>query len=567
MGADISAAIFSIIESQLSFNDSIRPDDTMANLAREEQNVLDLRTYSCIAIGIPIILGNSYYQHWMMTLLSFAANLGVAVYWILIFGIGIPTREDFLSDPVDFFFQWALTIELFSLVVAYLILFISWILKKPRDFFLSRQKRYVAVVRKMLHPLRDRLDGTAEAELRVNIKMHHKSVPNLRDETYAEFRLRQRQTHAHYGWLRRHFEVAKYLGRQVFKRRPRFLTDDSFYFPQRLMIACTLSFFAIFLLSCGTILLGRRAAIFVYTVVYLIWDNPAATTLFWVTHYCSFGIVAIGCMVTLWNWIHIFKGYKTNILNMRRGKYFFERGAFQEFNAPRYVGFQLCHTICQYIAMVSFAVIVVLSCFVFYLAPALLSKVRDVAISSGITLAATIIVRRFLNTLVFYADHGTLIDNFRWFSWYDYAWIFFNSVAGITLSIVRYVVGIIIASIRFGRVDVTIIPHRPMLQPFDIVYITYVASAMIDHQSNNPILSVAVDLFVDMIKKRDESKRSRAPARLRAHNRWWLFIVLTNNPSLIQSRKRNLYLIKRVTLFSQIESNHREHTNDIEYQK
>jgi hypothetical protein len=124
-----------------------------------------------------------------------------------------------------------------------------------------------------------------------------------------------------------------------------------------------------------------------------------------------------------------------------------------------------------------------------------------------------------------------------------------DRLSGIVSSIARLIVGATIVMLNIGRLDVPIYPSG--YHHIDGAYVAFIATALLDHYTNNPVKLVFVDLLwksvrpvvseasIDMDPQLD-ADIIREERRKRARNKWRLIVLMLRNPSLVQYRKHNL---------------------------
>lgn len=94
--------------------------------------------------------------------------------------------------------------------------------------------------------------------------------------------------------------------------------------------------------------------------------------------------------------------------------------------------------------------------------------------------------------------------------------------------ITRFISQIIVSIINFNRMDVCVMPSA--FANFDPGFRVFYALVCLDHRLHNPPMRMFLMLL--------QTKRLGLPSKSRrARNRWWLYVMLHQNPSLRKFRK------------------------------
>jgi hypothetical protein len=162
---------------------------------------------------------------------------------------------------------------------------------------------------------------------------------------------------------------------------------------------------------------------------------------------------------------------------------------------------------------------------------------------------------------------GTRPDNYRCWGFIET----FNLIAAVSvgpfIAVWRIVYMVAFACISFARLDVTMMPSG--FASWDRAFMSFYACVVLDHRVNNPImrafLLLAADRHMsavrparvrrasersplllessssrdgdDQIAEEDVEAAKRSRRRI-VRNRWWLFVLLAQNPSLRALRQR-----------------------------
>eukprot|EP00026_Physarum_polycephalum_P005115 Phypoly_transcript_05143.p1 GENE.Phypoly_transcript_05143~~Phypoly_transcript_05143.p1 ORF type:complete len:595 (+),score=87.55 Phypoly_transcript_05143:205-1989(+) len=357
---------------------------------------------------------------------------------------------------------------------------------------------------------------------------------------------------------------------------------DVFY-PQRLIFSTFICAFAIVALACLVAANLLQFSKYYLPVVWEIMSLPK-NTLEIIQHVFSRASCAafLPILNFAWCWFFMFKNYRAKIFRMRQGKYDFDKKLGMVYNAPKYLGRQLFVSIIAYFVLATifaiFAVIIVLSVFV--------PTIRHITIMHTIQLAAlwvgSYLARKFSNwwQQKIFLKQGIL--RFKpLFIANDYVVGIAYLVTGFMDAIRRLTSTCINLCIYYPRMDIPAYPNDP-------AYASFVSVLCVDHQYNNPILRVFVDMLLsvhtgrpsldsDLIGSSPMTQHSppsspilptslppspisltsssllsfadisphatvragplRSSEFVRARNRWQLARTLCANPSLIKLRK------------------------------
>ncbi|PRP75995.1 hypothetical protein PROFUN_01711 [Planoprotostelium fungivorum] len=249
------------------------------------------------------------------------------------------------------------------------------------------------------------------------------------------------------------------------------------------------------------------------------------------------------------NWLMYFLRYRQLILDMRQGRYDIAKDRMSCTSVTQYIGLQIAYStltvaLCFGLATIIAGVIVAM---VFQ------EEFRSYSLRYLGTILVTAIINFILRTLVnliYTTDGGRMIRNYRLFSYADMLITLSSTFTGLVAGIVRLVTALACAVVNFSRFDTPLIGGS--LDFLDGGYNSFISVLWTDyHSSNNPIILVAADIFVraaimnqtdcriDMEVDGLAVKMTRVKRR-RIINRWWLYVVLSNNPVLLPTRKSQL---------------------------
>eukprot|EP00111_Clytia_hemisphaerica_P010777 TCONS_00031494-protein len=186
----------------------------------------------------------------------------------------------------------------------------------------------------------------------------------------------------------------------------------------------------------------------------------------------------------------------------------------------------------------------------------------------NILIAITMIVVQILIArCCFVASPDSLaIDNRRAYHIFSYFMLFFNIFLGLVSCLVRIIIGLVLGVVFMQRLSKSTLPRA--YERRDPGYLSYVSFLLLEHQHSNPALQCFVRLLLEDMKKDlkddffkneqannaekfsmqlikvDETVTSKVKEarnkRIRARNRWHLYVMMTMNPSIIRYRIRFL---------------------------
>mmetsp|Transcript_39992 Transcript_39992/g.93810 ORF Transcript_39992/g.93810 Transcript_39992/m.93810 type:complete len:199 (+) Transcript_39992:532-1128(+) len=145
----------------------------------------------------------------------------------------------------------------------------------------------------------------------------------------------------------------------------------------------------------------------------------------------------------------------------------------------------------------------------------------------------------------------------RTFAIFDFVFTWLNLASGLTVAIARAGVNAFVAIVLYGRVDTSLLPKT--FEFMDTAYASYVGMVCIDHNHNHPVAVVFSSFLVDLLKTRRRAQKAAlrgleiplddlrarwtsnhgAISKARLQQRFWLYVILSQNPSLITYRRRD----------------------------
>lgn len=336
---------------------------------------------------------------------------------------------------------------------------------------------------------------------------------------------------------------------------------ESFFYPQRLKMACALSLWICLMLTlifaniCQWALAVLSAAGYMdaamraqaeYTDQVQIATRFADKPIVMLTALSAMGIqgplqaagsttytamveiITILGMITLilifvGQWFFIFKNFKSDSFELRRGACFFDKTKFREEFANKYIGFQVAHMSISFI-IVTFVYVVVAA----VVSPVFLSLVGalgdDRQLWNGlmgtvfgmllpsafpgklgiiIPLIGTLGVQQILNRKLFFV--GTAANAWLrlpfWYGLFDYNLLYTNALVGVAVCISRLGMLFVFFLLFIARLDKTTMPGpRGGFINLDAGYKAYIGMLRLDHRYNNPIFLVFGDLMLERLR-------------------------------------------------------------------
>lgn len=144
----------------------------------------------------------------------------------------------------------------------------------------------------------------------------------------------------------------------------------------------------------------------------------------------------------------------------------------------------------------------------------LLPRLMWCAGSMGATLLFQMVVNR---CFFFVGPVGSQWLRYRFiYALYDYAMIISNTLIGIAVISIRFILWVVLGIFCMGRMDLCLIPGPGFLQTLDLGYNTYVALVLQDHRYNNPVNVVFYELLEATLA---QSRQKRARLKLKRNLR------------------------------------------------
>ncbi|XP_033634558.1 stimulated by retinoic acid gene 6 protein-like [Asterias rubens] len=301
-----------------------------------------------------------------------------------------------------------------------------------------------------------------------------------------------------------------------------------------------------------------------------------------VSWYVSFGLAVF----LLLSYIPgILKNYRTHLLNLFAGKkeplppHLKLQTEEYIVGSLKYIGFQVAFFLTGYISvqLLLFLLIgglaMLIRAIIWNMEAILINIILELALPSAVVGMSVMFCQTLFVRLLFVQDKIKEDDDDRplaiqhkvWFLIFSFVMMFLNTLYGIIMAIIRYLIGIVSLALFLPRIDLPILmPSMP-----DLIYNVYVGNMHTENAHSNPVLvtfchlmvfdvlksqkkhrkmkrltdrgftiSQDISTYSDLEESTDEEKGPTQPIGLFKYFRWHLAITLINNPSLIHLRKR-----------------------------
>lgn len=274
--------------------------------------------------------------------------------------------------------------------------------------------------------------------------------------------------------------------------------------------------------------------------------------------------IAIVAFVVPVLWLSIFRNWKARIMEMRRGRYFFDKRFVNPATASNFIGYQLWGFVASILFIVVlvlhplFFIIGLLGHFPFILTDILWPRLRTVLLGL-LSVEISIIVARQIARHFLVRD-GNVVQQ-RLFSTYDYAFSVLSIVGGAVALVVTVIVSLFFFVFSLARLDIKRFTVEGLSLLFEPAYSAMCSAIMVDHDNTNPVKVFALDVFcrrlrrlrhlqlqesldfttddieVDIIESKRKSHQIR---REIIQNRFHLWVMMSRNPSLSLLRKKRV---------------------------
>jgi len=221
----------------------------------------------------------------------------------------------------------------------------------------------------------------------------------------------------------------------------------------------------------------------------------------------SHAAAVVALLTAFVSWIFVLRLYRSRLLAMRRGVYFFNRVKFSQGTAGRFLGYQVMHGVVAYLllwGLLAFVLVIISTIFAF---PSVLRAVWDATsvllISTLTTTLIVTLVMTFVTKLILIKDESVV--HRRTFAVFDFVFTWLNLASGITVAVARAAVNAVVAIILYGRVDMSLLPST--FEFMDAAFASYVGMALLDHRHNHPVCVVFSDIMIWRLKLRRRNQK------------------------------------------------------------
>ena len=281
-------------------------------------------------------------------------------------------------------------------------------------------------------------------------------------------------------------------------------------------------------------------------------------------------------LILILNWVHVFVIYRERIMKLRQGVYFFNRRIYQEEYASFFIGYQVAGMTLSGFFFMAAGLVIALPLTVFltiaftssssvaYIVDSALRATPTLVWSIG-SLLVTVVFQMIVNLCVFFSGpRGNKWLRYRfWYALYEYNMIFSNTLVGIAVMILRYLLWLVTGMFCLGRTDLTLLPGPGQLEFADFSYRCYISFLRQDHRYNNPVCLVFFDLMTEHVFA---LRQKRARRLLRRHFRltWQLGVALSALRAPLGVEADRTQLRRNVSNFihmreDELESERRQH--------
>ncbi len=344
--------------------------------------------------------------------------------------------------------------------------------------------------------------------------------------------------------------------------------DARVQYPSRLIVALLLSAIAFFCVL-WTIVLSFGQIV---QILNLIAEHTQSNgsrfvveTIARIINGASLGGAALIAMALALTWLVTLRTYRRLLREMRRGIYHYRTPKLT--NVTLFVGYSIVLQLALVVVVVILAVIfAIVVCLAVFFPETVGLWILSALFTSGTKFVVFYLARWIMSLFLLQSD-GTRPDNYRCWGFIET----FNLIAAVSvgpfIAVWRIVYMVAFACISFARLDVTMMPSG--FASWDRAFMSFYACVVLDHRVNNPImrafLLLAADRHMsavrparvrrasersplllessssrdgdDQIAEEDVEAAKRSRRRI-VRNRWWLFVLLAQNPSLRALRQR-----------------------------
>ena len=244
----------------------------------------------------------------------------------------------------------------------------------------------------------------------------------------------------------------------------------------------------------------------------------------------AFGIVFM-LLVVCGQWYFIFQSFRRDTYALRRGACFVNKAKFREEYANKYIGYQVAHMTVSFAILLFMYVIVaaVLTPFILsatghleddhalwfalwdFVVGLIVPRSHD-RLGIVLPLCGSLLFQMVMNRKVFFVGpaHNNWLRLTFWYGLFDYNLIYTNALIGIAVCLSRVGMLFVFFLLFIARLDKTTMPGPTgNFLNFDAGFKTYIAMLRMDHRYNNPVFLVFGDLMLERLRE----------SRIRAHLR------------------------------------------------
>jgi hypothetical protein len=349
------------------------------------------------------------------------------------------------------------------------------------------------------------------------------------------------------------------------------VSDARVRYPSRLIVALLLSAIAFFCVL-WTIVLSFGQIVQILNLLAAHTQSNGSRfvveTIARIVNGASLGGAALIAMALALTWLVTLRTYRRLLREMRRGIYHYRTPKLT--NVTLFVGYSIVLQLALVVVVVVLAVIfAIVVCLAVFFPETVGLWVLSALLTSGSKFVIFYLARWIMSLFLLQSD-GTRPDNYRCWGLIET----FNLIAAVSvgpfIAVWRIVYMVAFACISFARLDVTMMPSG--FASWDRAFMSFYAVVVLDHRVNNPILRAFLLLAANRhtsavrpARVRRASERSplllesssssssrdgdeqaadedveaaKTSRRRTVRNRWWLFVLLAQNPSLRALRQR-----------------------------
>eukprot|EP01156_Anaeramoeba_ignava_P006022 Anaeramoba_ignava/a347521_145.p1 GENE.a347521_145~~a347521_145.p1 ORF type:complete len:2028 (+),score=590.97 a347521_145:39-6122(+) len=269
---------------------------------------------------------------------------------------------------------------------------------------------------------------------------------------------------------------------------------------------------------------------------------------------------AFNLFVVILMWWFVMRLFRSRIMRARFGNWFFKFSDNPNFNpnmtksvvqSIRYIGFQTGHTLVGFIFNWVFCTLIL---WLIAYRPVRVWLFKKLIVWLLGLVVGSWIARQILKKVFrrFFISGKLVVVHGRWFSLFEFLWIFLNVVPSLVISFIRLIIVLFGASFFFMRIDMGM---EKLTRISDSGFLSYFSMFESDAIHNNPIvISFANQLLLQKTKEsaqiiKDEKKEFK---NRKARSTFLMLISMSNNRKMLkqratflkeeEERKNNLHL-------------------------